>query len=90
MCRPAWRFVRDLLAEDPGYVKDLHDTLRTLLTMSAARLSDIYYEPLGWSDERVTELFMNQLHRKLAMVGVTLPADLEDMVSAVKPTLAGG
>jgi ribonucleoside-diphosphate reductase beta chain len=84
------RFVRDLLAEDPAYVKDLHDTLRCLLTMSAARSSYIYYEPLGWSEERVTELFMNQLHRKLAMVGVTLPADMEDMLSAAKPTLAGG
>jgi ribonucleoside-diphosphate reductase beta chain len=84
------RFVRDLLAQDPSYVKDLHDTLRTLLTMSAARSGYIYYEPLGWSEERVQMLFMNQLHKKLAMVGVSLPADLEDMLSMVKPTLAGG
>jgi ribonucleoside-diphosphate reductase beta chain len=84
------RFVRDLLNEDPAHVRDLHDTLRTLLTMSAARSSYVYYEPLGWSDDRVTELFMNQLHRKLAMVGVTLPADLEEMLSATTPTLAGG
>ena len=84
------RFVREMLAEDPAYVKDLHDTLRTLLTMSAARSSYVYYEPLGWSDERVTELFRNQLHRKLAMVGVTLPDDLEDMLSVARPTLAGG
>jgi ribonucleoside-diphosphate reductase beta chain len=84
------RFVRDLLAEDPNYVRDLHDTLRTLLTMGAARSGYIYYEPLGWSEERVEALFMNQLHRKLAMVGVTLPPDLEDMLSMVKPTLAGG
>jgi hypothetical protein len=33
---------------------------------------------------------MNQLHRKLAMVGVSLPEDLEQMLSMVKPTLAGG
>ena len=84
------RFVRDLLTEDPNYVRDLHDTLRTLLTMGAARSGYIYYEPLGWSEERVEALFMNQLHRKLAMVGVTLPPDLEDMLSMVKPTLAGG
>jgi ribonucleoside-diphosphate reductase beta chain len=84
------RFVRDLLDEDPAYVKDLHDTLRCLLTMSAARSSYVYYEPLGWSEDRVTELFMNQLHRKLAMIGVTLPADMEEMLSATKPTLAGG
>jgi ribonucleoside-diphosphate reductase beta chain len=76
------RFVRDLLDED--------DTLRTLLTMGAARSSYINYKPLGWSEERVQELFMNQLHRKLAMVGVSLPEDLEQMLSMVKPTLAGG
>jgi ribonucleoside-diphosphate reductase beta chain len=84
------RFVRDLIAEDPGYVKDLHDTLRTLLIMGGARSSYIYYEPLGWSEERVDTLFRNQLHRKLAMVGVSLPADLEEMLQDVKPTLAGG
>jgi ribonucleoside-diphosphate reductase beta chain len=84
------RFVRDLVAENPGYVKDLHDTLRTLLTMGAARSGYIYYEPLGWSEERVQALFMNQLHRKLAMVGVSLPEELENMLSAVRPTLAGG
>jgi len=84
------RFVRDLVNEDPAYVRDLHDTLRTLLTMSAARSSYIYYEALGWSDERVTELFGSQLRRKLAMVGVSLPDDLEEMVSSIKPTLAGG
>jgi ribonucleoside-diphosphate reductase beta chain len=84
------RFVRDLLAEDPSYVKDVHDTLRTLLTMSAARSGYIYYEPLGWSEERVQGLFMNQLHKKLAMVGVSLSADLEGMLSMAKPTLAGG
>jgi ribonucleoside-diphosphate reductase beta chain len=84
------RFIRELLEEDPAYVKDLHDTLRCLLTMSAARSSYVYYEPLGWDDDRVTELFMSQLHRKLAMVGVTLPADMEEMLSMTKPTLAGG
>ena len=84
------RFVRDLLAEDPAHVKDLHETLRTLLTMSAARSSYVYYEPLGWSEDRVSELFMHQLHRKLDMVGVSLPAEMEDMLQMAKPTLAGG
>jgi ribonucleoside-diphosphate reductase beta chain len=84
------RFVRDLLDEDPSYVKDVHETLRTLLTMSAARSSYVYYEPLGWSEERVQALFMDQLHKKLNMVGVSLPPDLEGLISMVKPTLAGG
>jgi ribonucleoside-diphosphate reductase beta chain len=84
------RFVRDLLDEDPSYVRDLHDTLRTLMTMGAARSGYIYYEPLGWSEERVQALFMDQLHKKLAMVGVSLPPDMAEMLSMVKPTLAGG
>jgi ribonucleoside-diphosphate reductase beta chain len=84
------RFVRDLLEENPVYVADLHDTLRTLLTMSAARSGYIYYEPLGWSEQRVKELFRDQLHKKLAMVGVGLPPELEEMARAAKPTLAGG
>jgi ribonucleoside-diphosphate reductase beta chain len=84
------RFVRDLLAEDPSYVTDIHDTLRTLLTMGAARSGYIYYEPLGWSEERVQALFLDQLHKKLAMVGVSLPPDMEEMLAMVKPTLAGG
>jgi ribonucleoside-diphosphate reductase beta chain len=84
------RFVRELLDEDPAYVTDLHDTLRTLLTMSGARSGYVYYEPLGWTEERVQALFQNQLRRKLAMIGVSLPPDLEERLSAAKPTLAGG
>jgi ribonucleoside-diphosphate reductase beta chain len=84
------RFVRELIDEDVRYVRDLHDTLRTLLTMGGARSGYIYYEPLGWSEERVQELFRSQLLRKLAMVGVSLPPDLEEMLAMVKPTMAGG
>lgn len=84
------RFVRDLLEEDPGYVRDIHDTLRTLMTMAAARSAYVYYEPLGWSEERVQALFMDQLMKKLNMVGVSLPADLAGLLTMVKPTLAGG
>jgi len=35
-------------------------------------------------------LFLDQLHKKLAMVGVSLPPDMEEMLAMVKPTLAGG
>jgi ribonucleoside-diphosphate reductase beta chain len=84
------RFVRDLLAEDPAYVTDLHDTLRTLLTMSAARSGYVYYEPLGWTDEEVRVLFFQQLRRKLNDVGIGLSPDLEDLLEKVQPVLAGG
>ena len=84
------RFVRELLTEDPAYVKDLLDTLRTLLTMSAARSSYIYYEPLGWTEEEVRALFFQQLRRKLNDVGIGLSPDLEDLLQKVQPVLAGG
>lgn len=84
------RFVRELLDEDPALVRDLHDTLRTLLIMGAARSSYVAYEPLGWDDQRVSGLFAEQLQRKLTMVGVSLPEEMVGMVASVKPTLAGG
>jgi ribonucleoside-diphosphate reductase beta chain len=84
------RFIRDLLDDDPTLVRDIHDTLRTLMFMSSARSGYVAYEPLGWTEERVSELFLDQMRRKLAMVGISLPQDLEDMIEQLKPTLAGG
>lgn len=84
------RFIRELLDEDPGLVRDLHETLRTLLVLSAARSTYVAYEPLGWTEERVMDLFVEQLQRKLNMIGVSLPQDIVDLIALAKPTLAGG
>jgi ribonucleoside-diphosphate reductase beta chain len=50
----------------------------------------IYFEPLGWTEDEVNLLFIQQLRRKLNDVGIDLAPDLEEMLNYVKPELAGG
>jgi ribonucleoside-diphosphate reductase beta chain len=50
----------------------------------------VYYEPLGWTDEEVRVLFRQQLRRKVNDVGIALPPDIEDRINRIEPALAGG
>jgi hypothetical protein len=58
--------------------------------MSTTSSRYVVYEPLGWSNEQVRHLMMEQLHKKLAMIGVELPDDIAELVSKIDPVLAGG
>lgn len=84
------RFIRELLDEDPEYVRDIHETLRTLLIMSGTASAYVAYEPLGWTEDEVRSLLGHQLRRKLKLVGVELPEDISEMVEKMDPVLAGG
>jgi ribonucleoside-diphosphate reductase beta chain len=84
------RYIRDLLDQDPRLVADLHDTLRTILTISATNSEYVVYEPIGWTEQRVTELLVDQLNKKLAMIGVDVPDDIKAMIAMISPQLAGG
>jgi len=84
------RYIREQLDKDPTLVRELHETLRTLLMMSTTSSRYVVYEPLGWSNEQVRHLMMDQLHKKLAMIGVELPDDIAELVSKIDPVLAGG
>jgi len=50
----------------------------------------VYYEPLGWTEDEVRVLFFQQLRRKLNDVGIDLAPDLEALLETVQPVLAGG
>lgn len=84
------RYIRDQLDHDPTLVADLHETLRTLLILSSTSSRYVVYEPLGWSEQQVRHLLMDQLLKKLAMIGVELPADMMAMLHKIDPVLAGG
>jgi len=84
------RYIRDLLDEDPTLAGDLFETLRTVLAMSSTSSRYVVYEPLGWSDKQVRSLLMDQLQKKMAMIGVDVPPDIAAMVSRIDPVLAGG
>jgi len=75
---------------DPTILHEIHDTLRTILTISGVNSREIIYEPLGWTEDEVRLLMFQQLRRKLNDVGISLSDDLEQLLQMVQPVLAGG
>jgi ribonucleoside-diphosphate reductase beta chain len=84
------KYLQDAVRKDPAMINEIHDTLRTILTLGKVASREVIYEPLGWSTEEVRMLMNQQLHRKLNDVGISLPPDLQAMVGSVQPVLAGG
>jgi len=54
------RYLQDAVRKDPTMIKEIHDTLRTILSVSGVVSRRVYYEPLGWTDEEVRVLFFQQ------------------------------
>jgi ribonucleoside-diphosphate reductase beta chain len=84
------RFLREAVQEDSRMLREIHDTLRTILIINAAMSRRVALEALGWSDEEVRRLMIRQLTMKLTDVGISLPPDLEKMIANIRPELAGG
>ena len=84
------RYLQDAVRKDPTMINEIHDTLRTILALSGVASREIIYEPLGWTEDEVRMLFLQQLGRKLNDVGISLPPDLDQLVHQVQPVLAGG
>jgi ribonucleoside-diphosphate reductase beta chain len=84
------RYLQDAVRKEPAMIHQIHDTLRTILSISGVNSRPIAYEPLGWTEDEVRMLFFQQLRRKLNDVGIDLSADLEDLLQRVQPVLAGG
>ncbi|HEY3954018.1 MAG TPA: hypothetical protein VGM53_11625 [Streptosporangiaceae bacterium] len=84
------RYLQDAVRKEPAMIHEIHDTLRTILSISGVNSRPIAYEPLGWTEDEVRMLFFQQLRRKLNDVGIDLSADLEDLLQRVQPVLAGG
>jgi ribonucleoside-diphosphate reductase beta chain len=84
------KYLQDAVRKDPAMIKEIHETLRTILTLGKVASREVIYEPLGWTQDEVKMLFSQQLRRKLNDVGISLPPDLQAMLGAVQPVLAGG
>jgi ribonucleoside-diphosphate reductase beta chain len=84
------RYLQDAVRKDPTMINEIHDTLRTILSLSGVNSRQVYYEPLGWTEDEVRMLFFQQLRRKLNDVGIDLSPDLEALLQMVQPVLAGG
>ncbi len=84
------RYLQDAVRKDPTMINEIHNTLRTILSLSGVVSRQIYYEPLGWTEDEVRMLFFQQLRRKLNDVGIDLAPDIEDLLRMAQPVLAGG
>ena len=82
------RFIRELLNDDPGLVRDLHETMRTLLTFANTGSMRVDLGVLGWSAEREKAFRGRQLRKKLNLVGVALPGRRREMIDEMDPVMA--
>ncbi len=84
------RFLRESVREDPRLLREIHETLRTILAINGATSRRVALEALGWSPEEVRRLMIRQLSMKLTDVGIGLPPDIQAMIENIEPELAGG
>ena len=84
------RYLQDAVRRDPTMLKEIHDTLMTILTISGVSSRKLYYEPLGWTEDEVRVLLIQQLRRKMNDVGISLSDELEELLVQIQPVLAGG
>jgi ribonucleoside-diphosphate reductase beta chain len=84
------RFLRDAVRSDPPLLREIHETLRTILSMNGAVSRRLALEALGWSPEEVRRLMIRQLSMKLSDVGIDLPPDLREKIQQIEPEVAGG
>ncbi len=84
------RFLTEAIESDPTLIRDVHDTLRTLLLMSATSSQYVEYEAIGWTRDDVQAMFMTQLIRKMDLIGLALPPDLASMVGNISADNAIG
>ncbi|WP_232666458.1 ribonucleotide reductase [Pseudonocardia sp. TRM90224] len=84
------RFLRDSVRSDPALLLEIHETLRTILSMNGAVSRRLALESLGWTPEEVRRLMIRQLSMKLSDVGIDIPPDIQEQIQKIEPELAGG
>lgn len=82
------RLIHEAIHADPRLVADVHETIRTLVSINTAvSLETFNPAALGWTMERARQTVMRNLYRKLDCIGVRLPADLEAALGHVQAGL---
>ncbi len=84
------KFLYDQVKQDPSYAKDILEVLQTIFNMSGAVSKVANTEPLGFDIMQLREMMVTQLHRKLGIIGLQLPDQMEKQLSSMEPVIAGG
>ena len=62
--------------------------LQTIFNMSGAVSRIIYTEPLGFDILQLRTMMIEQLNRKLGIIGVQLPAKMKEQLASMEPVIA--
>jgi ribonucleoside-diphosphate reductase beta chain len=84
------RFLYDHIKEDPSYADDVLHVLQTLFNMGGAVSRLLYTEPLGFDILQIRQMMIDQLNRKLGIIGIALPQAMKDQLASLEPVIAGG
>jgi ribonucleoside-diphosphate reductase beta chain len=84
------KFLYDHVKEDPSYAKDILSVLQTVFNMSGAVSKVANTEPLGFDIIQLRAMMQTQLHRKLGLIGVSLPEKMQKQLESLEPVIAGG
>jgi ribonucleoside-diphosphate reductase beta chain len=84
------RYLYDKLTEDKTYAADILEVLQTIFNMGGAVSRVVMTEPLGFDILEIRKLMIDQLHRKLGIIGVELPQQMEEQLTSLEPVIAGG
>ncbi|MCY0895045.1 MAG: ribonucleotide-diphosphate reductase subunit beta [Alicyclobacillaceae bacterium] len=84
------KLLKELIADDPSLQSVVYETVITMLTMGSTYTQIIDYSPLLVERDDVRHIMMNNLRKKLNMVEIPIPQQLDKMISAVQPETAAG
>lgn len=84
------KYLYDKVKEDPSYARDILQVLQTLFNMGGAVSKVANTEPLGFDILQLREMMVTQLHRKLGIIGVSLPDQMQQQLVSLEPVIAGG
>ncbi len=82
--------LQELLADDPSLKTAVYDTVVTMLIMGSTYTQPVDYTPLGVERDSVRDILITNLRKKLGMVGLPIPPELERMMQGVQPENAAG
>jgi len=84
------KFLYDQLKKDPSHKEDVLQVLQTIFNMGGAVSKVANTEPLGFDILQLRELMVTQLYRKLGIIGVELPKQMQEQLTSLEPVIAGG
>lgn len=84
------KLLKELIEDDPSLQSVVYETVITMLTMGSTYTQVIDYSPLLVERDDVRHIMMSNLRKKLNMVDIPIPEQLDKMISAVQPETAAG